>query len=132
MTTGGEQSSVQALGRQRRPQTRTTKAPARLRHSGSRDPQTRRTRLLTSWTEVAACRGADPDLFFPIVSTRQRKSLEQIDEAKAICRSCPVIDACRAWALDNPAMAEFGVWGGTTEEERKAQRRTVRLATRKH
>jgi Transcription factor WhiB len=28
-------------------------------------------------------------------------ALRQIDEAKRICRTCPVQDQCLAWALDN-------------------------------
>lgn len=41
----------------------------------------------------------------------------RIQEAKAICRQCPEIEACGEWAIatDQP----FGVWGGMTERERK-------------
>lgn len=37
-------------------------------------------------------------------------------QAKAICRQCPIQVACLTHALKN---TEFGVWGGTTELERK-------------
>jgi WhiB family redox-sensing transcriptional regulator len=40
------------------------------------------------WWRLAACRSADPDLFFPISSTG--RSLEQAAEARAICARCPV------------------------------------------
>jgi hypothetical protein len=47
----------------------------------------------------------------------------QIAQAKAICRACPVIDRCGAWVEDNPELAEFGIWAGKTEDERRAARR---------
>jgi WhiB family transcriptional regulator, redox-sensing transcriptional regulator len=70
------------------------------------------------WREDAACLGADPDLFFPIGTIGA--ALRQIEEAKRICRICPARVQCLAWALDN-AVAD-GVWGGTTEEERRRMR----------
>ena len=45
------------------------------------------------WRHRAACRDEDPELFFPIGNTGP--ALLQIEEAKAVCRRCPVIDtAC--------------------------------------
>ena len=49
------------------------------------------------WRSAAACRSADPEVFFPISNTA--KSLEQIAKAKAICASCPVGRECLAFAL---------------------------------
>ncbi len=44
----------------------------------------------------------------------------QTEEAKAVCRRCSVREACLRWALD---MDQFtGVWGGTSEAERRALR----------
>jgi WhiB family transcriptional regulator, redox-sensing transcriptional regulator len=71
-----------------------------------------------SWREDAACRGADPDLFFPVGTARA--ALRQIEQAKRTCRSCPAQIQCLAWALDN-AVTD-GVWGGTTEDERRVIR----------
>jgi WhiB family transcriptional regulator, redox-sensing transcriptional regulator len=71
-----------------------------------------------SWREDAACRGADPDLFFPVGTTGA--ALRQVEEAKRLCRSCPARIPCLAWALDN-GVAD-GVWGGTTEDERRVIR----------
>ena len=68
------------------------------------------------WRELAACRGADPELFFPL--TESGPSLGQIRQAKQICRVCPVQRACLTWALQH-AMGE-GIWGGSTETERRA------------
>ena len=72
----------------------------------------------TDWRNYAACRDADPDLFFPIGTSGP--SLLQIDEAKQICRTCPVCGPCLRWASDTGAA---GVWGGTTDEERRKGRR---------
>jgi WhiB family transcriptional regulator, redox-sensing transcriptional regulator len=71
-----------------------------------------------NWREDAACRNADPDLFFPIGTAGN--SLRQIDEAKQVCRLCPAQNQCLAWALENGITD--GVWGGTTENERRAIR----------
>lgn len=71
-----------------------------------------------NWRENAACRDADPDLFFPIGTAGN--SLRQADEAKRICHRCPAQNQCLAWALENGITD--GVWGGTTENERRAIR----------
>jgi WhiB family redox-sensing transcriptional regulator len=73
-----------------------------------------------NWRDQAACRHADPDLFFPDGTTGP--ALRQVDEAKRICRACPARTPCLAWALGNAIPA--GIWGGTTEEERRAIRST--------
>ena len=71
------------------------------------------------WRHLAACREEDPELFFPIGTTGP--ALLQIEEAKAVCRGCSVIDDCLSWALESGQDA--GVWGGTSEEERFALKR---------
>ena len=73
------------------------------------------------WREGAACHHADPDLFFPVGATGP--ALRQIDEAKRVCQACPVRTPCLTWALDHGVAA--GVWGGTTEDERRAIRRAL-------
>lgn len=70
------------------------------------------------WRNLAACRDVDPDLFFPLGTVGA--SLPQIEQAKRVCRTCPVSGTCLRWALDN---GDAGVWGGTTEEERRGYRR---------
>lgn len=69
----------------------------------------------------AICSQVDPELWFaePGEWTRTR-------EAKRLCRTCPLIAACRAWALAHPGLAEFGVWGGLTPHERSTVRRKHR------
>ena len=65
----------------------------------------------------AACKGADPELFFgpfaEFVSSRQQREAK----ATAICAGCPVRAECLEYALD--AREAYGVWGGTTEDERR-------------
>ncbi len=64
------------------------------------------------WQERAACLTADPNLFLTGVTSRVLK-------AKAICETCPVIDACLSFALDNDDF-EPHVYGGMTGDERRA------------
>lgn len=71
-----------------------------------------------NWRDDVACRDADPELFFPIGTTGS--ALRQIGEAKRICRVCPAQTQCLAWALENGVTD--GVWGGTTQDERRAIR----------
>jgi WhiB family transcriptional regulator, redox-sensing transcriptional regulator len=72
-----------------------------------------------SWRQSAACLGGDPELFFPVGTSGP--AVLQVEAAKAVCRGCPVAAPCLTWALD--AGVEHGVWGGLTEEERRALRR---------
>jgi WhiB family redox-sensing transcriptional regulator len=62
------------------------------------------------WRQRAACRGVDPDIFYPV-------SDEDATDAKAICAMCPVGEACLEWALST--RERDGVWGGATERERR-------------
>ncbi|MFF7361262.1 WhiB family transcriptional regulator [Streptomyces sp. NPDC008125] len=77
---------------------------------------------MENWRTRAACREEDPDLFFPIGSTGP--ALVQTEDAKAVCRTCPVREQCLRWALDNNQDA--GVWGGLAEDERRALKRRDR------
>ncbi|MEV0173126.1 WhiB family transcriptional regulator [Streptomyces sp. NPDC050803] len=77
---------------------------------------------VSNWRDRARCRGADPELFFPLSGTGP--SRRQIEEAKAVCHRCPVRGRCLAWALE--AGEESGVWGGTDEDERRRMRRQER------
>ncbi len=75
------------------------------------------------WRHDAACLTEDPELFFPIGNTGP--ALLQIEEAKAVCQRCPVMDTCLTWAMSNNQ--DSGVWGGMSEDERRAlKRRTAR------
>jgi WhiB family redox-sensing transcriptional regulator len=79
------------------------------------------------WRHEAACRDEDPELFHPVGSTGP--ALVQIDLAKDVCGRCPVISDCLAFALD--AGIDSGVFGGTSEEERRSlKRRNARTRAR--
>jgi WhiB family redox-sensing transcriptional regulator len=77
------------------------------------------------WRHHAACRDVDPELFFPIGNTGP--ALLQIDEAKSVCQRCKVTEPCLQWALESGQDA--GVWGGLSEDERRAAKRR-RVAAR--
>lgn len=77
-----------------------------------------------SWRGGAICRDTDPDLFFPVGTTGF--ALVQIDRAKQVCAECPVHVECLEYALETNQ--DSGIWGGTSEEERRNIRR--RLAGR--
>ncbi|GGX57622.1 WhiB family transcriptional regulator [Streptomyces fructofermentans] len=79
---------------------------------------------MSDWRQSAACRTVDPDLFFPIGSTGP--ALFQVQEAKAVCRGCPVREECLKWALETGQA--IGVWGGTTEAERRTLKRRAGAA----
>ena len=78
-------------------------------------------RFAARWRELAACRGADLDLFFPGRGESARP-------ARQVCAACPVRQPCLDYAITNAIT--YGIWGGLTERERRALRsrwvRTVR------
>src|SRR5215211_3781838 len=71
------------------------------------------------WRNRSACLDEDPELFFPIGNTGP--AILQIEEAKQVCRRCEVREQCLAWALE--AGQDHGVWGGLSEDERRALKR---------
>ena len=70
------------------------------------------------WRVDAACRDTDPDLFFPVGTTGP--AIEQIASAKAVCGECDAQAECLEFAL--ATNQDSGVWGGTSEEERRKLR----------
>ena len=72
-------------------------------------------RARPAWHAQAACLDEPTSAFIPEVGGSTA-------HAKGICQSCPVSPACLRYALDDPDLV--GVWGGTTERER----RTIRNA----
>lgn len=69
------------------------------------------------WVDGALCAQTDPELWFPSKGESNRP-------AKRLCRSCPSLDPCLQWTLDQDEALD-GVWGGTTERERRALRRAA-------
>jgi WhiB family redox-sensing transcriptional regulator len=80
------------------------------------------------WRHRAVCRDEDPELFFPIGTSGP--ALLQVEQAKAVCRRCSVTSECLHWALDTGQDA--GVWGGMSEEERRALKRRGGIRVRAH
>lgn len=81
---------------------------------------------MSDWRHRAACRperleaeGLGRDLFFPVGSTGP--SLLWIEDAKAVCARCPVVQSCLTEALEKNY--SDGVWGGASEDERRAMKR---------
>jgi WhiB family redox-sensing transcriptional regulator len=77
------------------------------------------------WRNKASCRDTSPELFFPIGTTGL--ALDQIDAAKQVCEACPVTRQCLEFAL--ATNQEAGVWGGTTEDERRRLRKGLETET---
>ena len=71
------------------------------------------------WRRRALCRDTEPDLFFPVGTTGA--ALEQIEAAKQVCGGCEARDPCLEFAL--VTNQESGIWGGTSEEERRKLRK---------
>jgi hypothetical protein len=78
------------------------------------------------WLEDAACRGAPLDLFFA------KSADHQYLEARAFCRTCPVLRECREATdraeRDLPRGALFGFFGGESAAERHTRRRARQTA----
>jgi WhiB family redox-sensing transcriptional regulator len=72
-----------------------------------------------AWQDLANCRGADPDLFFPERGASTRT-------AKSICRECSVRAECLEFAI--VSSEKFGIWGGLSERERRKIRRERAIA----
>lgn len=79
------------------------------------------------WRRGAACRDTDPDLFFPVGTTGP--AIEQIESAKAVCRSCPAQTQCLEYAIDTNQ--DSGIWGGTSEDERRQIRKRQQARPRR-
>ena len=74
--------------------------------------------LQTGWQYQAACKGPQSNLFFaPNHLERKEERLRREAAAKAICRTCPVLEQCREYAL--LVREPHGIWGGLSEYERR-------------
>ena len=86
---------------------------AQLRHRRPAAPAP----IVVRWRELAACRGADLDVFFPGRG-------ESAEPARRVCATCPVREPCLDYALSSGVTC--GVWGGLAERDRR-ELRTRRL-----
>jgi WhiB family redox-sensing transcriptional regulator len=83
--------------------------------------------MSTDWMRRAACRCADPELFFPPGDGSQMGA-DQLRAAKTFCDSCPVAGDCLQYALANPTKAAYGFWANTTPGARNRLRQRRREA----
>ena len=74
-----------------------------------------------SWRPDAACNETDPEVFFS-------GDDDATERAMALCQRCPVRTSCLKLALDLGEM--HGIWGGTTESERRRMIRQRRREAR--
>ncbi|HEX5366879.1 MAG TPA: WhiB family transcriptional regulator [Acidimicrobiales bacterium] len=74
----------------------------------------------TQWMARGSCADAPPSLFFPSDGVG-------VEIARRICATCPVKDECLEHALGN--RIDHGVWGGTSERERRRILKRRRQAT---
>jgi len=75
-----------------------------------------------NWRAAGACLSADPDLFFPI--SARGPAEKQVARAKMICAGCRVRPECLEFAVAHDLT--YGIWGGTTPEDRQRERRRKR------
>jgi len=72
----------------------------------------------TEWMADGNCSDIPPATFFPNDGVG-------VDAAPKICQDCPVKSPCLEYALLN--RIDHGVWGGTSERERRRILRQRRL-----
>lgn len=85
--------------------------------------RTRAFRILTqddNWKLDGLCAQVDYQIFYP-----EPGDGSAARQAKSVCARCNVREICLEKALTVPE--PFGVWGGTTEQERKRIRRENKL-----
>jgi WhiB family transcriptional regulator, redox-sensing transcriptional regulator len=75
--------------------------------------------MTEEWMAKGLCRERPPSTFFPSDGVG-------VEIARRICAECPVKTHCLEYALRNGI--DHGVWGGTSERERRRISRRRRLA----
>jgi WhiB family redox-sensing transcriptional regulator len=92
-----------------------------------REPSVRRDRSVKlplpheadwAWQLQGSCRDHSVETFFPD-SVRGQAWIEAVNLAKRICRSCPVIEDCRDFAVKT--QERWGIWGALTPAERLSE-----------
>jgi WhiB family transcriptional regulator, redox-sensing transcriptional regulator len=91
-------------------------------------PTTQRntSRMNMQWLNESRCLTEDPELFFPVGNTGP--AVDQIEQAKSVCRECGVATQCLEYAIKENQ--DTGVWGGLSEDERKSLKRKYARARR--
>jgi WhiB family redox-sensing transcriptional regulator len=70
------------------------------------------------WLEYANCKNADTRVFFILREDKDQR--QRRAAAYAICQACSVQRECLEYAIVNN---EVGIWGGTSERDRRLMRR---------
>ena len=78
------------------------------------------------WRVRAECAGYPNSLFFPTID---QTDAVQVEKARAVCEVCQVSVECLQYALETNQRS--GIWGGTTEKERRSLRRKWLAARRR-
>ena len=75
------------------------------------------------WRVQSKCRELTVEqhekLFFP-------KAGRSIEKARRYCKTCPVIDECLEFAINNDC---WGIWAGTNQKERRGMKDFKQLAS---
>ena len=74
--------------------------------------------LASDWMEQANCKGETKKMF-----PQQHKDSTYIDQARKLCRKCPVANECLNYALEFPPADMHGVWAGLTPRQLAAEQR---------
>lgn len=93
----------------------------RSRHQNTRPAMAQMTKLVREepWMADARCKGMNPEWWHPLKG-------EPVDEQKAVCKACPVRSDCLEYAMYYHL--GHGIWGGTSERERRVIRKERRRA----
>ena len=75
-----------------------------------------------TWMQNGTCNEKSADTFFPGDGVG-------VEKAKKICQACPVKDTCLEYALKN--RVDHGVWGGTSERQRRRILRARKVEAQK-
>ena len=87
-----------------------------VRQSITRSHESPRSRRL-DWLSEARCKGQPTEIFFAADNERGAKLRRNERRAKQICWSCPVLEPCRTYALNE--REPYGIWGALTPSERR-------------
>lgn len=74
-----------------------------------------------AWKQLGNCKGTDPEFFYPDPANKKAES-----RAVKACQNCRVADICLEFAINN--RERFGVWGGSTQAERRRIFRRTKLS----
>jgi WhiB family transcriptional regulator, redox-sensing transcriptional regulator len=69
------------------------------------------------WQLLARCRGLSTEVFFASDGERGERKVAHEEQAKKVCRSCPVQRECLRYALTS--VETWGIRGATTPAERR-------------